>query len=97
MQDTIRHALDLAQGNLLRIEEGPGVLVTVTDGEVWLTEEREARDIVLRKGESFRLQQRGLALVYALQPSHMTLAAPRSRERAEPTATFRLVPAMQAA
>lgn len=97
MQDTVRHALHLAQGNLLRIEDGRGVLVAVADGEIWLTEENDLRDIVLGRGESFRLEQHGLALLYALRPTSMTLAAPRSREHAEPAATFRLVSAMQAA
>jgi hypothetical protein len=97
MNQNVRHALDLAQGNILRIDDGKGILVAVTEGEVWLTEEGEARDIVLKPGESFCLARRGVSLVYALQPARLTLSAPRSRELPEPQAVFRLVPAMQMA
>jgi hypothetical protein len=92
MHQTVRHALHLGQGNLLRIEDGTGLLVSVTEGEVWLTEEGDHRDVVLRSGESFRLQHRGLSLLYALEPAALTLSAPRSREYPEPAAVFSLVP-----
>ena len=50
------------------------------------------KDIVLESGQSFRLQHRGLSLVYALEPAGLTLSAPRSREYPEPVAVFSLVP-----
>jgi hypothetical protein len=92
MHQIVRHALHLGQGNLLRIEDGGGLLVSVTQGQVWLTEEGDSRDIVLESGQSFRLQHRGLSLVYALEPAGLTLSAPRSREYPEPVAVFSLVP-----
>jgi hypothetical protein len=92
MHQIVRHALHLGQGNLLRIEDGGGLLVSVTQGQVWLTEEGDSRDVVLESGQSFRLQHRGLSLVYALEPAGLTLSAPRSREYPEPMAVFSLVP-----
>lgn len=97
MNDTIRHALWLAEGNLLRIEDGKGLLVSVRAGEVWLTEEGEMRDIVLGRGDSFRLQREGVSLIYAFEPSDLALSAPRSREQPETPAVFNLVPTMRSA
>lgn len=97
MNEAIRHALRLPQGNLLRIDEGKGLLVSVTRGEVWLTEEGELRDIVLRGGDSFRLERDGRSLIYAFEPAELALSAPRSREYPEPPAVFSLVPAARPA
>ena len=97
MHQNVRHALNLAQGNILRIDDGTGMLVAVSEGEVWLTEEGNPRDIVLGPGESFELKRPGVCLLYAIEPARLTLSAPRSRELPEPQAVFRLVPTMQMA
>ena len=96
MIEDVRHAMTLGQGNLLRITDGRGLLLQVTRGELWITEENEHRDIVLRGGESFRLERDGVALIYALTPCELTMSAPRSRERPEPAARFGLIPSAQA-
>jgi hypothetical protein len=96
MIEDVRHAMTLGQGNLLRITDGRGLLVQVTRGELWITEENEHRDIVLRGGESFRLERDGVALIYALTPCELTMSAAPSREQPEPPARFGLVPSAQA-
>jgi hypothetical protein len=94
--ENVRHALTLGQGDMLRITDGRGLLVQVAQGKVWLTQERDYRDIVLGAGESFRLERAGLSLVYALEAAALSVAAPRERERAEPAGTFGVVPARAA-
>jgi hypothetical protein len=96
MIEDVRHAMTLGQGNLLRITDGRGLLVQVTRGELWITEEKEHRDIVLRGGESFRLERDGVALIYALTPCELTMSPARSREHPEPAARSGLVPSAQA-
>src|SRR5262245_16935906 len=96
MKDLVRHALNLGEGNLLRVMDGQGLRVTVTHGLVLIPQEGEASDIVLEEGGSFRLARGGLSLVHALQPSRLTLSAPRDRERLETAAVFALVPALEA-
>ncbi len=72
----VQGSLGLTRGSLLRIEDGRDILVYVWEGELWLTEERETRDRILRAGEWHRLERQGAALGYALQRSVVTLTAP---------------------
>jgi Protein of unknown function (DUF2917) len=66
-----------------RIEGSKGQQVTAVSGVVWLTQARDDRDVVLSRGESFILDRKGLAVVYALKDAaivvgpagHITAAA----------------------
>jgi hypothetical protein len=70
-----------------RLDHGRGLRVTVVSGTVWLTQARDARDLILSRGQSFVLDRKGRAVAYALkdaaivvapadQTSNATLAAP---------------------
>ena len=72
----VQGSLSLARGSMLRIEDGRDILVYVWEGEVWLTEERERKDRILRAGEWHRLERQGAAIAYALGRSVLTLTAP---------------------
>jgi len=72
----VQGSLGLTRGSMLRIEDGRDILVYVWEGEVWLTEERERKDRILRAGEWHRLERQGSAIGYALQRSVVTLTAP---------------------
>jgi hypothetical protein len=89
--DTPSRALTLGQGDMLRITDSRGLLVQVTQGTIWLTEERNHRDILLGPDQSYRLERMGLALVCALEPVTLSLFAPH--QRARPLVQFGLVPA----
>jgi hypothetical protein len=58
-------SFDLARGELLRLDAWPGVDVCCDAGRVWITQERDARDVWLNAGESVHLAGRGLALLEA--------------------------------
>ena len=71
----------LAKRQVLRIPHGAGTRVACLTGAVWVTEENDAHDLFLERGESLRLAQPGTALVYALEPASVLLerhAAPKA-------------------
>ena len=49
------------------IEGSKGLQVTAVDGTVWLTQARDPRDVILTRGQSFILDRKGRAVVYALK------------------------------
>jgi hypothetical protein len=71
----VQGSLGLTRGSLLRVEDGQDLLVYVWEGELWLTEEGERTDRILRAGEWHRLERNGAAVGYALDRSTLTLTA----------------------
>lgn len=50
-------ALRLQQEGTLRLDDPAGLVVEVTRGEVWLTQERDPRDHFLRAGDWLRVDR----------------------------------------
>jgi hypothetical protein len=73
--DLLTPAIELARGALHRIENGRGALVHCLRGRLWLTQEGEARDIVLDAGESATVEHDGLTILSALRDSSFLLLA----------------------
>jgi hypothetical protein len=84
----MQHVLDiqpvqLPAGSIHRIEGAKGRQITAVSGVVWLTQARDERDLILTKGQTFILDRKGLAVVYALKDAaivvgpagHITAAA----------------------
>jgi hypothetical protein len=59
-------AVQLGPEQTLRLRDGAGATVCAVEGTVWITEENQARDVVLAPGECYRLRQAGLAIVNSL-------------------------------
>ena len=59
-------AVKLAANQTIKLRDSAGSTVCAVEGSVWITEENQARDIVLERGACYRLRARGLALVNAL-------------------------------
>lgn len=78
----VQGSLGLTRGSMLRIEDGRDILIYVWEGEIWLTEERERRDRILKAGEWHRLERQGAAIGYALERSAVTLTAPEPAQYA---------------
>jgi hypothetical protein len=72
----VQGSLNLKRSSVLRVEDGRGILIYVWEGELWVTEELERRDRIVRQGEWYRLERDGAALCYALQRCVVTLTAP---------------------
>ena len=66
-------ALHLKPGGTIHMREPAGSMLQVLDGTVWVTEEGNPRDVVLRRGQCFRLAGRGLALVEAFGDASISL------------------------
>ena len=68
--------LELVRGNLVRIEDGRGMLVRVASGSLWITEEGDARDRFVGPGGRFRVASSGVTLISALSRSTIALSSP---------------------
>jgi hypothetical protein len=64
--------IELPKGKYLRLREGAGSTVTAREGSVWITEQDNPRDVVLRPGQSFTFGRRGLALVEAFSDASLS-------------------------
>jgi hypothetical protein len=66
----------LAQGGLLRIENGCGMLIEVHEGLAWLTQEGEGCDLAVPAQTPYRLDRNGVAIATALQDCVVRLLRP---------------------
>jgi Protein of unknown function (DUF2917) len=72
-----------------RIEQAKGMEVTCIKGVTWITQERDARDLILAAGHSVVLDRPGLAVVYAFRDALITvgptlaLPPPQGRRKAQ--------------
>lgn len=65
----------LPKDAILRLDAGAGEAVIVFHGWVWITQDGDARDVVLGPGESFTLDRPGVALAQALRDSSLLVVA----------------------
>jgi hypothetical protein len=67
------NGLCLKSHQVLKVRDGIGHTIICHSGTVWVTQDRDRRDIVLGAGESFALDRNGLALVQALEQSAISI------------------------
>ena len=72
----VQGSLDLVRGNLVRIEDGRGMLVRVISGSVWITEEGDQRDRFVTAGSHFRVASSGVTLISAISSGSIALSSP---------------------
>jgi len=65
----------LNAGQFLKIRDGRGQTLAVFDGLVWVTQDGDPRDAFVAKGDVFKFDRRGLAIVEALKESRLALLA----------------------
>jgi hypothetical protein len=70
-----RTTVRLARDGVLGIDDGRGLRLRVAAGAVWLTQQGDGRDVVLRAGESFVIDRPGRTVVQALDPAELSLNA----------------------
>jgi len=56
---------DLNHGDLVELQDSRGTTLRVTRGTVWITQEHDTQDIVLRAGDVWTVERQGLTLVEA--------------------------------
>jgi hypothetical protein len=71
--------LDLVRGNMVRIEDGRGMMVRVVSGSVWITEEGDPRDRFVTAGRYVRIVSSGVTLLSAFSRSSIALTSPYER------------------
>ena len=59
-------AVKLGPNQTLRVVDGEGTTVCAVEGSIWITEENQARDIVLQPGSCYQLRKRGIAILNSL-------------------------------
>ncbi|MGH8728753.1 MAG: DUF2917 domain-containing protein [Burkholderiales bacterium] len=58
--------INLSKGRLIRVQDGEGFRIRCYSGSLWITQERDGRDMILRAGNAFIIDRPGLTLVHAL-------------------------------
>jgi len=66
---------ELASGEFVRLDGARGTTLRVTRGTLWLTQERDVRDIVLSAGDAFTIERSGITLVEALDSATVCVLA----------------------
>jgi len=66
----------LSRRQTLTLRDRAGVRIDARAGTLWVTQDDDRRDVVLRFGESFTLYARGQAIVQAIAPSRVLLWQP---------------------
>jgi len=59
-------AVKLGPNQTLKVVDGEGTTVCAVEGSVWITEENQAKDIVLQPGACYQLRRRGTAILNSL-------------------------------
>jgi Protein of unknown function (DUF2917) len=72
-QDLIQGARDLQKGRVRHVHAEPGRRVECLSGSLWITQDGDRRDIVLRDGEAFDFDRSGDALLSAFADSRYLL------------------------
>jgi hypothetical protein len=63
----------LERGQLQRINDGEGMCVLNLEGSLWLTQQGDARDIVLEAGDVACIEHAGLTILSALRDARYVL------------------------
>ena len=76
-----QNGLCLKTKQVVKVRDGRGHSIVCDSGSVWVTQEGDARDIVLGAGEAFTLDRSGTALVLAFEPGAISINRTQARTR----------------
>jgi Protein of unknown function (DUF2917) len=63
METTMNNRLlNLTKGDLLELADARGTTLRVTRGTLWVTQERDQRDVVLGAGDTWTIERHGLTV-----------------------------------
>lgn len=65
--------LELARRELLLLADARGQTLACESGELWLTEEGDADDRILRSGEAYTIRRPGRVVLSACRPARIAL------------------------
>ena len=81
---TAASRLIFTAGQTATLRNARGTRIECLSGALWLTQDRDARDIVLDPGGAFTLDRRGEAVVHALKQSIVLVTEARAPGPAAP-------------
>jgi hypothetical protein len=73
--------LVLARGQVVRLEGATGTHIVNQGGVVWITQDGDPRDVVLHRGEAFRIDRGTPAIVQAFEPAVISIAEAETAPR----------------
>jgi hypothetical protein len=71
-----RAELRLEPHQVVGLRDAEGTRVQVRRGRVWITQDRDGRDLLVAAGNAFTLDRPGLALLHALERADVALSDP---------------------
>jgi Protein of unknown function (DUF2917) len=69
--------LSLLRGQVVGLRAANGTRLRVLRGALWVTQEGDRRDVVLRASQDFELERGGATVLHALKPTRLQLEIPR--------------------
>jgi len=83
-----QNGLCLKPNQLVKVRGGRGHSIICHSGSVWVTQDGDPRDVVLRAGEAFTLDHDGPALLQAFEPGAISIAPVEPQSRASSLAAL---------
>lgn len=72
--------LTLSPSGVLAVQDGAGTRVLCRTGSLWVTQEGEVKDSVVRPGEVLTIRRPGRTVISALETSTLMLLGPEVRD-----------------
>ena len=77
--------INLRRGRLIRVENAEGFRIRCYSGVLWITQERDIRDVILQSGDVFIFNLPGLTLVHAIANAQFAVEDPQKATAARET------------
>ena len=75
---TVNSSIELATASHVSLDDARGMLIRVTRGTVWITQERSYDDIILHAGDAWTVEKNGRTIIQAHDDAHLCVPqAPR--------------------
>ena len=72
--------LNLSPAGVIAVQDGAGTRVLCLSGILWVTQEGELKDSIVRPGDVLTLRKPGRTVISALEAASMTLMGPEPRK-----------------
>ena len=77
-----QNGLCLKTNQVVKVRGGLGHSIVCHSGTVWVTQDGDPRDVILRAGDAFTFDREGPALVQAFEPGAISIAQAQPPTRA---------------